>query len=532
MHYDKNKGVCMMIQKEKYLEKGKEILKSLINNGCEAYFTGEVVRNKILGIDFNNIEICTSATPENVRSIFANNRVEVISDGLVKLYFGELEYLIGTFKEEIRSESRKTLQSHYSKSLIDDLHRRDFTINAMAMSHSGKVTDALNGYEDLQKKRIKAIGKPKLRFNEDPIRILKAFRLVSELGFKIDKATYSAIKGNKQLITVSVGVMAEELKYTINGANFRKALAYIVDSGAYRRIPILGVEFKRLNKKYREENLETILGCAFVLNKGIDEDFLAMSNNVQTLKRVVDLALVTPKSQYDTLLLFNYGLEVCQQANYVNVLLGTAKRKSRKIRKEYSLLPIKRVCDLTFKGEDILKLTNNLDGPYIQEVLDEIIYKVLFNELPNDYDAIKIFTVGLLKDKGLLLTGAYRSSERSAFERPSKPEAYEENNALDYYEEKSLPLSKPVEETSMQNKFEEYERRLHEKDRQIAELEINRLEIELQAEVKQLVTKNLASLGELQNADEEARLSLEKAYREILIKSNPKYKKLKEKNHE
>ena len=522
----------MMIQKEKYLEKGKEILKSLINNGCEAYFTGEVVRNKILGIDFNMIEICTSATPENVRSIFPNNRVEVISDGLVRIYMGELEYIIGTFKEEIRSESRKTLQSHYSKSLIDDLHRRDFTINAMAMSHSGKVTDALNGYEDLQKKRIKAIGKPRLRFNEDPIRILKAFRLVSELGFKIDKATYSAIKGNKQMTNVPIPVMVEELKYIINGPNFRKALAYIVDSGAYRRIPVLGNEFKRLNKKYREESIETILGCAFVQNKGIDEAFLQMSNNIQALKKVVDLALVTPKSQYDTLLLFNYGLEVCQQANYINALLGTAKRKSRKIRKEYSLLPIKRVCDLTFKGEDILKLTNNLDGPYIQKVLDEIIYKVLFHELPNDYDAIKIFTVGLLKDKGLMLTGTYRSSERSAFERPARKETYEEENSFDYYEEKSLPVSKPVEETSMKNKFEEYERRLHEKDRQIAELEKSQLEIELQAEVKQLVIKNLTMIGELQNADEEAKANLEKTYRDILIKSNPKYKKLKEKNNE
>ena len=236
-----------------------------------------------------------------------------------------------------------------------------------------------------------------------------------------------------------------------------------------------------MNKKYREESIDTILGCAFVQNKGIDETLLSMSNNPQTLKKVVDLALVTPKSQYDTLLLFNYGLEVCQQANYINVLLGTAKRKSRKIKKEYSLLPIKRVCDLAFKGEDILKLTNNLEGPYIQEVLDEIIYKVLFNQLPNDYDAIKIFTVGLLKDKGLMLSGPYRSSERSAFERSPEQTSYEKDNFFEYYEEKSLPVSKSVEETSMQNKFEEYERRLHEKDRQIAELEINQLEIELQA---------------------------------------------------
>ncbi|MDD3171785.1 MAG: hypothetical protein PHO86_05640 [Bacilli bacterium] len=525
----------MIIQREKYLEKGKEILKSLINNGCEAYFTGELVRNKILGIDFNSIEICTSATPENVRSIFSGNRVEVVNDGLVKLTVGEFDYLVGTFKEEIRSESRKALQSHYSKSLIDDLQRRDFTINAMAMSHSGKVTDAFNGYEDLQKKRIKAIGKPRLRFNENPARILTAFRLVSELGFKIDKATYSAMRNNKMLANVPVGVLVEELKHIINGPNFRKALAYIVDSNAYRRIPILGVEFKRLNKKYHEENLETILGCAFVQNKGIDETFITMSKDVNTLKKVVDLALVTPKSQYDTLLLFNYGLEVCQQANYINVLLGNAKRKSRKIRKEYSLLPIKKVCDLAFKGEDILKLTNNLNGPYIQEVMDEIIYKILFNELPNDYDAIKIFAVGALKERGLLLGSSYqnRYSEKTSFERPK-----EANRPIvdDFYEEKNIPLVKPIEETSMESKFEEYERRLNEKDRKIAELESSRLEVELANEVKQLVSKNVDMLGNIAEGDEasraEVKANLEKMYRDILIKSNPKYKKLKDRNNE
>jgi predicted phosphohydrolase len=130
------------------------------------------------------------------------------------------------------------------------------------------------------------------------------------------------------------------------------------------------------------------------------------------------------------------------------------------------------------------------------------------------------------------LSGPYRSSERSAFERSPEQTSYEKDNFFEYYEEKSLPVSKSVEETSMQNKFEEYERRLHEKDRQIAELEINQLEIELQAEVKQLVTKNLTMMGELQNADDGARANLENAYREILIKSNPKYKKLREKNNE
>ena len=153
--------------------------------------------------------------------------MEVISDGLVRLYLGEFEYIIGTFKEEVRSESRKTLQSHYSKSLVDDLHRRDFTINAMAMSHSGKVTDVLNGYEDLQKKRIKAIGKPRLRFNEEPIRILKAFRLVSELGFKIDnqgidtfRTTIKDIQkelGNVMRTSANTGKSVSALIKKING---------------------------------------------------------------------------------------------------------------------------------------------------------------------------------------------------------------------------------------------------------------------------------------------------------------------------
>lgn len=527
----------MVLQKEKFLEKGKDILKSLINNGCEAYFTGEVVRNKILGIDFNTIEICTSATSEIVRSVFSEYKTELINDGLVKVTCDGFDYYIGTFKQELRNESRKSLQSHYSKSLIDDLHRRDFTINAMAMSHSGKVTDAFNGYEDLQKKKIKTIGKPRIRFNENPIRILKAIRLVSELGFKIDNATYRGMKNNKMLTMLPIKSIVEELKYIITGPYFKKALVYLVDSGVYRRIPVLGPEFKRLSNKYRDENIETILGCAFVQNKGIDDNFAVLSNDLVTLKKVVDLALVTPKSNYDKLLLFNYGQDICQQANYINVLLGTAKRKSRKIKKEYMALPVKKVCDLAFKGEDIIKLTGGLDGPYINEIMDDIIYKILFDELPNDYDTIKIFAISAIKEKGLLtdINKKMKSDSGCNYDK-LKGESLNLRNDDLHREDKVTPVINNIERANMDSKYEEYERRLSEKDRKIAELENRDLRNQLENDVKQMMAKNKDLLDNIDSDDlearEQAKLNMEKMYRDFFIKSNPKYKKLKDANNE
>ena len=170
---------------DQYIEKGKEVLKILINNGTEAYIIGEAVYSVIRESSFPHVDIITNATPEMVKGIFTNAKVEDHKNGSVKLQYLGYTFYIRTFRlEEKYKDNRKPAKIHYSKNLKDELAACDFTINALAMSYGGKLTDAYKGYSDLKRKRIRTIGAPKVRFKEDPLRILIAIRLASELGFK------------------------------------------------------------------------------------------------------------------------------------------------------------------------------------------------------------------------------------------------------------------------------------------------------------------------------------------------------------
>ena len=119
-----------------YLDRGKEILKILISNGYEAYFIGGVVRSTILGVDCDLIDITTSATPDAIKVIFSALTVADYKPGSVKMIFEGYHFILSTFRKEEYSDRRTPIRYHYSKSLLEDLSRRDYTMNAMTHRYS------------------------------------------------------------------------------------------------------------------------------------------------------------------------------------------------------------------------------------------------------------------------------------------------------------------------------------------------------------------------------------------------------------
>ena len=103
------------------------------------------------------------------------------------------------------------------------------------------------------------------------------------------------------------------------------------------------------------------------------------------------MALANPKGDYDVLTLFRNGLDVCLAANKSNHIWHKAKNRSKKIKKAYNALPIKKTCDLAFKGQDILEITKDSGGRYLEQLIDDILAGVLFGELVNEYEAIRVF---------------------------------------------------------------------------------------------------------------------------------------------
>lgn len=174
-----------------------EILTKFSKSGYEIYIVGGVVRDAILGKKLYDWDFTTSATPEEILKLFP--------DGFYDNKFGtvgiksedERPYEITTFRtEQGYSDKRHPDKVSWGETLGEDLQRRDFTINALALDNKFEVIDLYGGLEDLENKLIRAVGNPNDRFAEDALRMMRAVRIAAQLGFVIEEKTLNAIKNN------------------------------------------------------------------------------------------------------------------------------------------------------------------------------------------------------------------------------------------------------------------------------------------------------------------------------------------------
>ncbi|MBR2282890.1 MAG: CCA tRNA nucleotidyltransferase [Ruminococcus sp.] len=198
------------------------ILRRLNASGYEAYLVGGCVRDTLLGRNIHDFDITTSALPEQVVSVFPDCQIipTGIKHGTVTLLSGGVSYEITTFRQDGKySDSRRPDSVTFTPSLSEDLARRDFTMNAIAMDTAGEITDPFGGAEDISRRIIRCVGDPEGRFTEDALRILRAVRFASQLGFTIAPETAEAVHNMKyRLRYVSAERLHEELDKLICGS--------------------------------------------------------------------------------------------------------------------------------------------------------------------------------------------------------------------------------------------------------------------------------------------------------------------------
>src|SRR3989344_2997844 len=183
-----------------------EIVGELRASCFEAYLVGGCVRDFLLGAKPKDWDATTNATPEEIQKIFPDSFYEnEYGTGGVKTDSDDESLKVVEITpyrlEEKYSDKRHPDQVRFTKNLEDDLKRRDFTINAMALGKSGfpgkpdfQIVDLFGGEADLKKKIIRAVGEPEERFREDALRLMRAVRFASELGFEIEPETEAAVK--------------------------------------------------------------------------------------------------------------------------------------------------------------------------------------------------------------------------------------------------------------------------------------------------------------------------------------------------
>ncbi len=175
-------------------KKVEYIIDILMKHGYEAYAVGGCVRDSILGRVPEDWDITTSAKPEQVKELFHRTIDTGIQHGTVTIMLDKEGFEVTTYRIDGEYEdSRHPKNIEFTSNLEEDLKRRDFTINAMAYNHKSGLVDIFGGIRDLNKKVIRCVGNAKDRFSEDALRILRAVRFASQLGFEIEEKTREAI---------------------------------------------------------------------------------------------------------------------------------------------------------------------------------------------------------------------------------------------------------------------------------------------------------------------------------------------------
>ncbi len=248
----------------------KQIMQRVIDAGGEIYLVGGAVRDIISNRQVKDWDFTTNLPPEAILKIFSRQSFYNNQFGTVSVIGPNKQiFEITTFRTEIGyQDKRHPDQICWGKSLEEDICRRDFTINALAMDLNGKIYDFCQGENDLKNKLIRAVGNPNQRFEEDALRMMRAVRIASELGFSIEETTLVSIKKNAHLIKeISAERIRDELFKILLAPFNTEGIILLKNSGLLKEIiPELleGVEVTQKGHHIYDvfqHNLETLKNC-------------------------------------------------------------------------------------------------------------------------------------------------------------------------------------------------------------------------------------------------------------------------------
>ena len=361
-----------------------EVLEIINEAGFESYFVGGCVRDYILNKNFSDIDITTNALPEEIKEIFSKTIDTGIQHGTVTVLYKNNSYEITTFRtEDDYSNHRAPDKVEFVNNLKDDLDRRDFTINAMALDIKGYIYDFHSGVNDITNKIIKTVNNPNERFFEDARRMIRAFRCSSKLGFSIENNTFNAICKNSKLIEyVSIERIITEFKKLFEGMGNKKSFELLLKSGINIYIP-----FFKYVKKYNDFSKYTFCQIMYYLmffNKIPISELKKLKLSNKEVSKVKEYDLIYSNFNLNIpieTILYQYSLEdvlfISRLFNFMedNKIFNTK-------------LNIRSFNDVNITSKEIIELVNKTPGPWIKDIIKKIENNILLGRLKNDNNEI------------------------------------------------------------------------------------------------------------------------------------------------
>ena len=334
-------------------KKAIEFLKDLNNYGFEAYIVGGFVRDKLIGKESKDIDICTSATPKDLIELFDIASYNDGKYGAVSVIYKNYKFDVTTFRKEMKYEgNRKPIKVKYIKNLKKDLLRRDLI-------------------KDLNNKVIKTVGNPRYRIKEDSLRILRAIRFSVILDFTIDEKTkYYITRYSYLLKNLSYQRKKDELNKIFLSLNKEKGRELLIEL--------------KLIKDLEIPKLKDIVLCNDLIGiwAQLDVDDIYPFTKVEK-KQMQELRNLLKENLYDAYTIYKYGL-------YLTMVAAEIKNIDiKKVNNIYQKLPIISIKDVNIKPVNIMEILNKEPGNYIKDIIYDVEKEIVRGNLINEYDKIK-----------------------------------------------------------------------------------------------------------------------------------------------
>lgn len=357
------------------LKKGFEILNQLHKYHYQAYIVGGAVRDYLLGIQPEDIDIATSARVTDLQKIFSSVDISAQKYESVRILLEDTVFEVTTFRKDIAYEDHRHPQVAYVQTIEEDLKRRDFTMNAMAMNTSFEIIDLFGGKEDLKNRVVKVVGNPEERFEEDGLRVLRAVYFCSKLDFQLDESIIKVIQAKDYLKELPKEYIQEMLEKILS-MPFSIGIKYIVEYEILRSFPFYQ-RLAELGRKYTT-NVEDLYVLYYCLYGAFPED-----ESVSKLrrKRAEKLSGMVVRS-FDRISLYESCGEGIDEAVCIYNLFHQEKKNGMDVHRLYDDLPIHHPKDIGINIQHVKE-------PELRsKVFKEIERAILQNEITNEKEII------------------------------------------------------------------------------------------------------------------------------------------------
>lgn len=373
----------------------KKIIDILYDNGYTAYLVGGCVRDIIMNNTPFDYDITTSATPEEIIKIFKKTIPTGLKHGTVTVIMDSFKYEVTTFRIDGEyKDNRKPKEVSFSKSLIEDVKRRDFTVNSICFNEREGFIDYYNGIKDIDDKIVRTVNNPYERFGEDALRILRGIRFASKFDFSIEENTFLAMKELMHLVkNISGERIFDELSKMFSCSPY-KAVKLLTETDFFN-VFNLDVNTTNMNGIKTLNNFETVFSFItfnikeyeFFLNK------LKCSNKIKsTIKKIHKSFNYTIKNttslkkMIHELKCEDCILDILKTHMALNIQRCNVEELYREIIDKNECFCLK---DLKINGNDLLSL--NIEKEKISYILNYLLDKVIEdNNLNNKSILLKI----------------------------------------------------------------------------------------------------------------------------------------------